>query len=119
MILYHKTNCSTSLEALRLLKRNKCELEIREYLKDPPTEKELKELIKKLGCKPFDIVRQKEALFKDKFLGKKISDVQWIKILAANPILIERPIVIEGEKAVIGRPPALVLSLVKKVKKNK
>jgi arsenate reductase len=114
MIIYHKTNCSTSLEAVRLLRKSKCEFEIREYLKDPPTEKELKELVKKLGCKPFDIVRQKESLFKENYADKKISDTQWIKILSQNPILIERPIVIDGKKAIIGRPPVLVLNLVKK-----
>ncbi len=113
MILYHKSNCSTSLEALRLLKKSKCQFEIREYLIDPPTEKELRQLVIKLGCKPFDIVRQKETLFKENFLGKKISDAQWIKILAKHPILIERPILIDEKKAIIGRPPVLVLDLVK------
>lgn len=114
MIIYHKTNCSTSLEALRLLRKSNCEIEIREYLKEPPTQKELKELLAKLGCKAFDIVRQKEPLFKEKFAGKKFTNAQWIKILSENPILIERPIVIEGAKALIGRPPGLVLDLVKR-----
>jgi arsenate reductase len=116
MIIYHKSNCNTSIEALRLLRKSKCEFEIRKYLKDPPTEKELKELVRKLGCKPFDIVRQKESLFKEKYAGKKLSAAKWIKILSQNPILIERPIVMDNEKAVVGRPPLLVLNLLKKSK---
>ncbi len=119
MIIYHNPRCSKSREAMELLKENNCDFEVREYLKVPPTEKELKDLIKKLGCKPFDIVRQKEELFINKYRSKKISGPQWIKILAANPILIERPIVITNTEAIVGRPPVLVLELAKKNKNTK
>jgi len=117
MIIYHNPRCGKSREALGILENSHCEIRIREYLKSPPTKKELKELLAKLGCKAFEIVRQKEPLFIEKFLGKKFTDAQWIKILSENPILIERPIVIAGNKAIIGRPPELVLTLVKKEKK--
>ena len=87
--------------------------EIIEYLKTPPTEKELKAVLKKLGLKPADIIRKKEPLFEKKFKNKKLSDAEWIKVLCKNPILIERPIAIEGNKAVIGRPPERVITLLK------
>jgi len=117
MIIYHNPRCGKSREALGLLEKNNCELEIREYLKKPPTQKELKELLAKLGCKAFDIVRKKEPLFIEKYLEKKFTEPQWIKILSENPILIERPIVIDGNKAIVGRPPVLVLEFVKKRRK--
>lgn len=116
MIIYHNTRCSKSREVLELLNKNKCEVEIREYLKQPPTKKELKELLAKLGCKPIDIVRKKEELFIKKFANKKFTDTEWIQILTEHPVLIERPIVIDGYKAVVGRPPELVIDLIKRKK---
>jgi len=118
MIIYHNPRCSKSREALDLLQENNCDIEIREYLKAPPTEDELKILLKKLSCKPFDIVRKKEELFIEKFKDKKLTDAQWIKILSKNPVLIERPIIIDGVKAIIGRPPVLILDLLRKKKKR-
>ena len=112
MIIYHKSNCSTSLEALRLLKQAGVQPLIKEYIVDPPTQKELRELLKMLGCKAIDIVRKKEPLYKEQFADKKMSNAEWIRVLSKNPVLIERPIVIEGNKALIGRPPETVLNLV-------
>lgn len=117
MIIYHNPKCSKSREALSLLNEANCRVEIREYLKVPPSQKELKELLNKLDSKPIDIVRKSEALFIEKYKNKKITSAQWIKILSENPILIERPIVITNEKAVVGRPPVLVLDLLKQKKK--
>ena len=116
MIIYYNPNCSKCQEVLNLLEGERCEVEIREYLKNPPTKKELKDLVAKLGCKPADLVRRSEPLFIEKFKDKKLSSAQWIKALCDYPVLIERPIVIDGEKAVIGRPPVLVLDLVEKSK---
>jgi len=82
-----------------------------EYLKTPPSQKEIKDLLKMLKMKAEDVVRKSEPLFKEKFASKKLSEVQWIKVLADNPVLIERPIIIKGNKAVIGRPPEKVLSI--------
>lgn len=116
MIIFHNPRCSKSREALELLKSNNCEVEVREYLKLPPTKKELKDLLAKLGCKPIDIVRKKEELFIKKFKDKSFTDNEWIQILTEHPVLIERPIVIDGYKAVVGRPPELVIDLIKRKK---
>ena len=80
-------------------------------MKTPPTEKELKDVLKKLGMKAEEIIRKKEELFQKKYLTKKFSDADWIKMLIKNPILIERPIVVIGNKAIIARPPEKVNEL--------
>lgn len=112
MIIYHNNRCSKSREALDMLQKNHCEIEIRDYLKDPPSQKEIKELLAKLKCKPLDIIRKKEPVFIEHFEGKKLSDSQWIAALAKYPILLERPIVINGKKAMVGRPPILILDII-------
>jgi len=113
MIIFYNPRCSKCREAKDLLEENNCEITFREYLKEPPTKKEITDLLKKLGCKAEDIVRKSEPLYKEKFESKKLTNAQWIKALSENPILIERPIVIDGERAVVGRPPAHVLDLLK------
>lgn len=112
MIIYYNARCSKCREAINLLVDANCEFEIREYLKVPPTKTEIKELLQKLNCNPIDIIRKNEPLFIEKFKDKKISKTQWIQLLSENPILIERPVVIDGNKAIIGRPPVLVLDFV-------
>jgi len=102
--ILHNTRCSKSRECLAFLDDSGDPYEVIEYLKNPPTVVQLKEIIGKLGIKPIALVRKKEPLWLEKFEGKKLTNAQIIKILAANPILIERPIVINGEKAVIARP---------------
>ncbi len=114
-ILYNP-RCSKCREALVFLEGESCEIEIVEYLKDTLTKKELKNILSKLGLKAFDIVRQKEELFIKKFKGKKFTNEEWIQLLLENPTLIERPIVIDGYKAIIGRPPELVIDLVNRKK---
>lgn len=111
-ILYHKPNCSTSRTALNLIKEQGIEPEIRLYIDNPPTQKELAELMKKLGCKPIELVRTKESLYKENYADKKLTKKDWLSILSKNPILIERPILIKGDKAVLGRPPEKVLELI-------
>jgi arsenate reductase len=118
MIIYYNPECSKCREAMDILKENKCEIEIREYLKDPPTTKELKELLEKLGCKAGDLVRRSESLYTEKFAGKALTNTQWVKVLCENPILIERPIVIDAKRALIGRPPVMVLDLIRKNKES-
>ena len=80
------------------------EFEVVQYLNDTPTAEELKAIIKKLGIKPIELVRQKEDIWVSKYKNKKMTPSQVIKAMVANPILIERPIVINGDKAVIARP---------------
>lgn len=110
--IWHNTRCSKSREALGLLEGEGCEIEVKEYLKEKITKKELKDLLAKLGVKAEEIVRKKEDLFLKQYKGKQFTNDEWIQILIENPVLIERPIVIDGYKAVIGRPPELVVDLV-------
>jgi arsenate reductase (glutaredoxin) len=102
-IIFHNAKCQKSRKGLQYLRDKKIDPEIIEYLKDNPfTDQSLKELIKKLGIKPLDIVRTQEADYKLKYKGKTLSDDQWIGILVKNPKLIRRPIILKGEKAVLG-----------------
>lgn len=107
--IYHNTRCRKSRETLALIEKQNPE--IIEYLKTPPSAVQLKEILGKLGLKAEDIIRKKEPLFLEKFKDKKLSEEKWIEVLVKNPVLIERPIVVKGKKAVIGRPPENVLSL--------
>lgn len=114
-ILYNP-RCSKCREALSLLEGESCEIEIVEYLKNIPTKKEIKNILDKLGLKAFDIVRKKEAVYLEKFKNKTFTNEEWIQLLIENPILIERPIIIDGYKAIIGRPPELVVDLIHRKK---
>lgn len=88
-------------------------IETIEYLVEIPTIDELKEIVKMLSIKPEDLVRKKEPLYKEQYEGKKITGTQWLKILHQNPILIERPIIIKGNKAIIGRPVEKIVKFIK------
>jgi arsenate reductase len=109
--IYHNPRCTKSREALNLLQEGKEEIKVIEYLKTPPTKQELEKLLSQLGIPAEELVRKGEELYKEKYKGKKISNDEWIKILAANPVLIERPIVIKGNKAIIGRPPVNIFKI--------
>ena len=98
MKIYYNPKCSKCRIALEKIG----DVEKIEYLKTPPTKEELKKILNKLKMKAVEIVRKKEAAF-DKFKGKDFSNEEWIKILVENPILIQRPIIVKGDKAVIGR----------------
>ncbi|BDD11313.1 arsenate reductase (glutaredoxin) [Fulvitalea axinellae] len=111
MKIYHNPRCSKSRQTLELLEKQGETPEVIRYLDTPPNEAKLKEIVTALGIKPEDLVRKKEQLFKDNFAGKEFSDGEWIKLLAENPRLIVRPIVIKDGKAVIGRPPEKVLDI--------
>lgn len=109
--IYHNPRCTKSRETLKLIEAKGIKVEIIEYLKDYPSKEELKEVLKKLGVSPEKIIRKGEQIFKDNFKGKRYSDDEWIDTLVANPKLIERPIVFNEKKAVIGRPPENVEEL--------
>lgn len=104
IIVYHNPRCSKSREACDWLKNKKKKIQVIEYLKTPPSIKELKEIIKMLGIKPEEFVRKKEPVFIETFQGKKLTDAQWIKAMVQFPVLIERPIIIKDGKAIIARP---------------
>ncbi|MBT6746846.1 MAG: arsenate reductase (glutaredoxin) [Flavobacteriales bacterium] len=112
MKIYHNPRCSKSRQTLKILTDNGIEPEILEYLIDVPTIEELKTVLKKLGLAPIQILRKGEGVFKEKYKGQDLSDDQWLAAMVENPKLIERPIVINGNKAVLGRPPENVLELI-------
>jgi arsenate reductase len=109
--IYHNSQCSKSMAACSLLQKTDVEMEVIDYFEKRFTEKSLKAVLKKLRMNPEEIVRKKEPLYLEKYAGKKFTDPQWIKILVKHPELIERPIVVKGNKAIIGRPPERVLNL--------
>ena len=111
MRIYHNPRCRKSRETLEIIRSKGVEPEIIEYLAHPPTENELASILEMLGMKPDEIIRKGESIFKENFKGKDLSDNGWLKVLVENPKLIERPIVIKGNKAVLGRPPENVLEL--------
>jgi len=111
MKIYYNPRCSKCRETYNLIKAKGKEAEIVDYLNNPPSVETLKDIINVLGIKPEELVRKKEKLFIENYKGKSFSDSQWLDILSQNPQLIERPIVIEGKKAIIGRPPEKVLEL--------
>ncbi|MFD2568009.1 arsenate reductase (glutaredoxin) [Pseudotenacibaculum haliotis] len=103
--IYHNPRCRKSREGLQIVENSGKEFEIREYLKELPSEEELSSVIGLLKIKPIDLVRKNEAIWKESYKGKELSDSEIIKAMAENPKLIERPIVIHNNVAVIGRPP--------------
>jgi len=113
--LWHNPRCRKSREGLAMAEKvaqeKGLELVIRKYLDNPPSEKELKEVLKMTGMKPLELVRTKEAIWKENFKGKELTDDEIIKAMAAYPKLIERPVVIYNGKAVLARPAERVLEL--------
>ena len=107
--IYHNPRCSKSRQTLQLLEARGVKPKIVEYLKEPPSSAELKAILKKLGMKPRDLLRQGEARYAELGLKERpLSDDALIELMVENPILIERPIVVSGNKAAIGRPPEKV-----------
>jgi len=111
--IYHNPRCSKSRQALALLEEHGVSPQVVEYLKTPPSPSELKELQHKLGLPMTDMLRRKEKEFVQAGLNEPgVSDEIVRKTIAEHPILLERPIVICGDNAVIGRPPENVLTLI-------
>lgn len=109
--IYHNPRCSKSRQTLGLIEEKGHDFVVKEYLKNPPTKEELKKVIDLLDINPEQLIRKGESEFKENFKGKKLSDEEWIDAMVAYPKLIERPIVIDGNKAILGRPPENVLKL--------
>jgi arsenate reductase len=110
--IYHNPRCSKSRQGLQVLENSGKEFQILKYLENVPSEKELKSIINLLDITPIQLVRITEKIWKEEFKGKELTDIEIIKAMIANPKLIERPIVINNKKAVIGRPPENILSII-------
>ena len=112
--IWHNPRCSKSRQTLELLQEKGVKPAIREYLKEPPSKAEVETLIDLVGGDPAALIRDGEAEFKA--LGKKTSELgraDIAKAIASHPILLQRPIVVAGKRAAIGRPPEAVLPLLK------
>lgn len=110
--IFHNSRCSKSRQTLALIEEKGIQPEVVEYLKTPLSVAELQSVVQKLGVNVRDIIRTKEAQYKETGLDNQaLNDAEIFQILADTPKLIERPIVVKGEQAVIGRPPENVLAL--------
>ena len=110
--IYHNEKCSKSRETLDLIRRHGIEPTIIDYLRDPPDVQTLKNLLKVLGMSAKKIIRKKEKLYLEKNLSDPLlSEGDLLEAMSANPSLIERPIVVKGSKAILGRPPENVIGL--------
>lgn len=109
--IYHNTRCRKSREGLEILKSSEREYQVREYLKDPLTEKEIEALLSKMEMAPIELVRKDEKLWKEEFRNRDLSDSELIRVMHENPKLIQRPIVETESTAVLGRPPSKISDL--------
>ena len=111
--IYHNPRCSKSRQTLDLIQRAGIEPEIIRYLEDPPSATRIEALCTAMGKTPLEIMRTKEARFKELGLSKKDDrpSSEWFRLMADNPVLLERPIVVNGEKVAMGRPPENVLDI--------
>ncbi|MDC0188726.1 arsenate reductase (glutaredoxin) [Gammaproteobacteria bacterium] len=111
--ILHNPRCSKSRQSLELLTNNGVDAQVILYLQDPPTSSEIKNILKKLNLSPSEILRRGETRFKELAISlEDIDDDQLITLMAENPILIERPIIFNETKAVIGRPPENTLDII-------
>ena len=111
--IYHNSRCSKSREGLKVLENSGKEFEVVKYLEDIPTKDELRNVISCLGIKPINLVRKSEAIWKEEFRNLQLNDEELLNAMITHPKLIERPIVINGNSAVIGRPASNIDSLLK------
>jgi len=109
--IYHNPRCSKSRGACALAAERGQTAEIIDYLATPPSREELVALLAKLRMSPAELVRRGEAVFKEHYAGRDLDDAAWLDALVAHPILIERPIVVRGDRAVVARPPEKLLEL--------
>ncbi len=111
MMYYHNPRCRKSREGLVYLNENNIHPEIREYLKDLITKEELKSILKKLNIEAHDLLRKNETIYKTNIKGKDLNNEEIITEMVKNPKLIERPILVSEEKAIIGRPKENLLKI--------
>jgi arsenate reductase len=111
MKIFHNPRCRKSRETLKIIEQSGAKVQIINYLKDIPTKNELKKILEKLDIPAEKLLRKGEPIFKENYKGQNLSNEEWINAMLKNPKLIERPIVVKGNKAVIGRPPQNVKTL--------
>ncbi|MFQ3213184.1 MAG: arsenate reductase [Marivirga sp.] len=111
MKFYHNPRCGKSRKALQLLQERNAEIQVIEYLKEIPTKVDIKVILKKLGLDALQLVRKNETIYKEQYKGKELGEDEWIDAMIKHPKLIERPILVHNDNAVIGRPPENVLTL--------
>ena len=111
IVIYHNARCSKSRSACEIVAGRGIEARIVEYLKTPPSRDELCAVLQKLGMKASELVRRGEEEYKQHYAGRTLTEDEWLDALIEHPILIERPIVVRGDHAVVGRPPEKVLEL--------
>ncbi len=109
--IYHNPRCRKSRETLQLLEEKGEQPKIILYLEETPSEAELKKVLKMLGISPIELVRKNEAIWKEQFKNKDLTDAEIITAMVQNPKLIERPIVLKNGRAALGRPPSNVLGI--------
>ncbi len=110
--IYHNTRCKKSREGLQILEESGKDFEVREYLKETLSEKEIADLLQKLNMAPIELVRKEEKLWKENYRDRDLSDAELIRVMADNPKLIQRPIVETENKAVVGRPASNIEELI-------
>jgi len=106
--IYHNPRCTKSRQGLQLLEASGKPFEIIKYLEEIPTKEELRKIISYLAISPEELVRKNEAIWKEQYRGKSLSDEEIIEAMISYPKLIERPIIINNDKAVIGRPTEVI-----------
>lgn len=111
MLIYHNPNCSKSRGALALLEERGITPHVIRYLDKPPSRDELVALLAKLGMQPSELVRKGESVCKAEYASRDMSEDDWLDAMLRHPVLIERPIVVSGERAVVARPPEKVQEL--------
>ena len=111
MKIYHNPRCRKSRETLEILKTYSKKITVVEYLKKPPSKIEIKQILQMLNIEAKDLIRKGEPEFKENYKGKELTEDEWIDAMVKFPKLIERPIVVSNNKAVIGRPPENVRKL--------
>jgi arsenate reductase len=111
-VIFHNNVCSTSRNVLDILKENQFEIEIRNYIQNPPSVDELKDILQKSGLEATALLRKKDKVFKESFEDKHLSNEEWLEAISEKPSILERPIVIIGNKAVLARPIDKVKELI-------
>jgi arsenate reductase len=113
LTIYYNPNCSKSRKALQILEQYKTQPQIIEYLETPPSQSDIKQILKKLGVAPIDLLRTtEEAFVEGRYQAELMSDEDIIEAIAQHPSLLQRPIVTYGNKAIIARPPINVLDII-------